>query len=87
MADLQLVAVDIKNTLTAAISDLKTDLKAVASCLETMESVAMMHGNAIRQAQQVTDTHTQHLIKMLRHLEDLDNGGEGTTYASGGYQK
>lgn len=75
MADLQLVALDIKNTLTAAISDLKTDLKAFASHLETVESAAMTHDTAKRQVQQVTDTHAQHLIEMHSHIEDLDNRG------------
>lgn len=70
MADLQLVVLDIKNTLTAANSDLKADLKAVASRLETVEATAMTQGTAIRRIQQVTDTHAQHLIEMHRHLEE-----------------
>lgn len=35
LADLLSVALDIKNTLTAAIADLKADLKAVATRVET----------------------------------------------------
>lgn len=75
ITDLQAVAMDIKSTLTAAISDLKADLRAVVSRLETVESVAMTHRAAIQQVQQVFDTHAQHLIEMHRHIEDLDNRG------------
>lgn len=45
--DIQEVALDIKNTLLAAISDLKTDIRAIASRLEHVESAIMTHGAAI----------------------------------------
>lgn len=47
LADLQNVALDINNTLTAAIADLKADLKAVGSRVEHVEAAAMTHGAAI----------------------------------------
>lgn len=88
MADLQLVAMDIKNTLTAAISDLKTDIKAVASHLEMVESASMTHGNAIRQVQQANDTHKRSIsLKCTVIWKTLITGGEDATYASEGYQK
>lgn len=47
LADLQLVALEIKNMLSAAISDLKTDLRTVASRFERIESAVLTHGTAI----------------------------------------
>lgn len=44
LAELQQVAMDIKSTLSAAISDLKTDIRTVASRLEHVEAAAMTHG-------------------------------------------
>lgn len=64
-----------KNTLSAAISDLKTDLREVVSRLDHMESAVMTHGVAIQQVQTATSVHSQHLIDMHRHMEDLDNRG------------
>lgn len=75
LADLQLVAKDIKNTLSAAISDHKTDLRAVASRLEHVETEAQTHAEAIQHVQRATGVHAQHLIYMNCHLEDLDNRG------------
>lgn len=75
MADLQLVALDIKTTLSAAISDLKADLRAAAARVEIVESVAMTHGAAIQQVQKVNDTQARHLIEIHRHMEDLENRG------------
>lgn len=75
MGDLQLVALDIKNTLAAAMSDLKTEFRAVATRMEHMENVAMTHGAAIEQIQQTSTVHTQHLMDMHRHMKDLDNRG------------
>lgn len=73
LADLQLVALDIKSTLSAAITDLKSDMRAMASHLEHIESAALTHSAAIQQVQRVISVHAQHLIDMNRHLEDLDN--------------
>lgn len=69
------MTLDIKNTLTAAIADLESELKAVASRLEHVESAAMTHGTAIHQVQQTVNAHSQHLLDMHRHMEDLDNRG------------
>lgn len=71
IADLQKVALDIKNTPSAVIADLKTDLREVASRLEHEKSVAPTHGVVIQQVQCV---HAQHLIDMNCHLEDLNRG-------------
>lgn len=66
---------DNKSTLTAAISDLKTELRDVASRLDHVEAAAMTHVATIEQVQQVTSVHAQHLIDMHHHIEDLDNRG------------
>lgn len=75
LADLQQVALDIKSTLFAAIADLKTDIRAVAARLEHVETAAMTHGMAIQQVQKVVSVHSQHLIEMHRHMEDIDSRG------------
>lgn len=66
---------DIKNTLSAAISDLKNDMRAVASRLERVEYSALTHETAIQKVQRTTSVHAHHLIEINRHLEDLDNRG------------
>lgn len=74
LADLQQVVMDIKSTLSAAISDVKTDIRAVASRLEHVEAAAMTHGADIQQVQRVTSIHAKHLMDMHRHMEDLNRG-------------
>lgn len=64
---------DIKNSLFAAKSDLKTEIRAVATRLEHVETASTMHGAAIQQVLKVTSVHAQHLMDMHRHMEDLDN--------------
>lgn len=56
----------------AAISDLKTEIRAVE---ENVEAVAMTHGVAIQQVQRASTVQAQHLMEMHMHLEDLDNRG------------
>lgn len=75
LADRQRVALDIKNTLSAANSDLKINLKGVATHLDHLESVTVSHGAAIQQVQQDTSPHAQYLIDVHQHMEDLDNRG------------
>lgn len=75
LSDPQQVALDIKSMLFAAIADLKTDIRAVATRLEHVEMATMTHGTAIHQVQKVVSVHAQHLIEMHRHMEDLDNRG------------
>lgn len=64
LAGLQQVAMDIKNTLSMAISDLNTDIRTVASHLEHVALMAMTHRAAIQQVQRVTSVNAQHLIDM-----------------------
>lgn len=51
LADLQSVALDIKSALTAAVADLKTEIKAINSRVEHVELTAMTQGAAIHQVQ------------------------------------
>lgn len=73
--DLRAVATDIKYTLTAAISDLKLDMQAVAARLEGVEEITDRHDTAIHAAQQTLVTHTAQLRDLHRNLEDLHNRG------------
>lgn len=52
--DLQAVAADIKNTLSAAISDLRLDIQATATRLEEVEEMTARHDTAIQEVQQAT---------------------------------
>lgn len=51
MTDLPLVGMDIKSTLSAAIADLKMEIRAVASRFDHMEAAAITHGAPIEQVQ------------------------------------
>ena len=73
--DLQSVALDIKHTLTAAISDLKTDLQAMGNRLKDVEEDTHLQAAAIRQVQKTYDMHLPHMFELHRHVEDLDNRG------------
>lgn len=72
---LQNIASDIKNTLSAAIGDLRLDIQAVAVRLQRVEDTTSRQENAIAQVQQVSDHHSFQLREMNRHLEDLDKRG------------
>lgn len=71
--DLRSVAADIKDTLTAAITDLRIDIQAITGRVQAVEKTAALHSTAIRRNHQILDTHTRQLRDMNHHLEDLDN--------------
>lgn len=73
LLDVQKVALDIKNTLTAAILDLKSYIQAVAHCLSDVEQTSQAHATAIRQIQRTYDTQLTYLFYLHRHVEDLVN--------------
>lgn len=79
LQDLHSVAQDIKNTLTAAltaaITDLKIDIQAIAGRVQEVEKTTTTHSTVLRRTCQALDTHTLQLRDMNRHLEDLDNRG------------
>lgn len=75
LPDLQRVASDITSTLSAAISDLKTDIQAVATHLSNVEQTAQLHSAAIRQVQRTYDTQLSYIFYLHHQVEDLDNWG------------
>lgn len=75
LLDLLKAALDIKNNLLAAISDLKSDIKAVAHCLTDVEQTSQTHAEAIRQVQKTYNTQLPHIFDLHRQVEDLDNRG------------
>lgn len=74
LEDLRAVARDIKETISAAISDLHLDMQAVATRLEEVEEITDCHDTTIHKVQQTLDAHTVQLRDLHRHL-DLDNRG------------
>lgn len=66
---------DIKDTLSAAISDLRLDMQAMRSRLENVEETTDRHDTVIHEAQQTLDAHSSQLRDLHRHLEDLENRG------------
>lgn len=72
--DLQKVASDIKNTLMAAITDLRADIQAISTQLSYVEQTSHAHSKAIHQVQWAYISQLTHLLEMHRHLEDLNNG-------------
>ncbi|XP_073482505.1 vomeronasal type-2 receptor 26-like [Aquarana catesbeiana] len=75
LADLCLVATDIKNTLSAAISDLHSDIQDIVLRVEEVEETQARHDTSLCHVQQVTESHAIHLRNINRHMEDLDNRG------------
>lgn len=75
LGDLHAVALDIKNSITVAISDLRLYIQAVATWLEEVEETTTHHDAAIHKVHQITDAHTLHLHELQHHVEDLDNRG------------
>lgn len=73
--DLERFAMDIKSTVTAAITDIKTDIQAVAHRIDNVEQTTQTHAAAIRQVQRTYDTQLSQLFELHRHVEDLDNRG------------
>lgn len=73
--DLRAIAADIKDTLSAAISELRLDIHALSDRVHEVEKVADRHDTVLRRATHRIDIHTLQLRDMQRHVEDLDNRG------------
>lgn len=59
--DLQKVALDIRHTITAAISDLKADIHTMSHRITDVEQVSQTHAAAIRQVQKSHDSQLTHV--------------------------
>lgn len=73
--DLRTIAADIKDTLEAAITDLRHDIQAIAGRVQEVERATTSQHQAIRLIHQQVDTHTLQMRAMQRHMEDLDKQG------------
>lgn len=73
--DLRTIAADIKDTLSAAIADLRIDIHTLSDRVHEVEQVTAKHDQVLRKATRQIDTHTLQLREIQRHVEDLDNRG------------
>lgn len=73
--DLKVIAADIKDTLSAAIADLRVDIRSLADRVTVTEKALEDHDRVLHRATGKIDDHTLQLRHVNRHLEDLDNRG------------
>lgn len=74
-ADMAIIAADIKSSFSAAMTDLKSSLLVLNERVSTAEMNGKHRDKAINRLDRISTSHTNHLIDMNRHLEDLDNRG------------
>lgn len=74
-ADLSKLAEDIKGTITAAVADLRADIRVLTDKVTTLEKKEAHTTEAVRQLDKIAWAHNRHLIEMARNIEDLDNRG------------
>ena len=74
-ANLQAMAMDIKSSFAAAITDIRADIQGIAVRTGAIEQASARQTDAIKQIQKNADMHLGHIIEIHRHLEDLDNRG------------
>lgn len=72
---LRTVATDIKDTLSAAIADLRIDIRAIADRVQTVEKTTVQHDTVLHRVTRNMDNQTLQLRDLQRHLEDLENRG------------
>lgn len=75
LSDLHTIAADIKDTLSATITNLCHDIQALAGRVQHVEWTIAYQGTALRSMHQMVDTHTLELCDPHLHMEDLDNRG------------
>lgn len=79
MGDMNMLAMDIKSTRTAAIAEVHFDLKGLTARMDAAVNAAVKAGNkrdtAIADLQQTGDQHAAEIAVIQRHMEDLDNRG------------
>lgn len=73
--DLRAIANDIKDTLSAAIAELRVDIHTLSDRVVEVEKTSAKHDIVLRKATRKIDTHTLQLREAQRHIEDLDNRG------------
>lgn len=75
LQDLRAVANDIKDTFTAAMTDLRQELQAMAGRMQDVEQKTNVHNSVLRKVTATVSTHTMQLRDIQRHVEDLENRG------------
>lgn len=76
LSERSMIAADIKNTFSSAITDLKADLLALSDHLSHTEKAEAKWDRAVERLTCTVSSHATHLILINRHLEDLDNRGK-----------
>lgn len=71
-ADMTEMTADIENSLSAAITDLKTDLLRLTEQMAVNERAGKWRDGALIRVD-ITASHSQHMMDMNRQIEDLDN--------------
>lgn len=64
-----------KNTFSADITDLKSNLLVLTEKMVAVKATGKHRDRALHRLEKVADSHVSHFIEMNRHLEDLDNRG------------
>lgn len=72
---LRTIASDIKDTLAAAIADLKLNIQSMGIRMDKMEELTERHEADIQFQKRANVTLNTQLQDMQRHMEDLDNRG------------
>lgn len=72
--DLRAIATDIKDTLSAAIAELRVDIHTLTDRVLEVEKTTIKHDTVLRKVTRRIDTHTLQLRETQR-IEDLDNRG------------
>lgn len=71
--DLHSVAAVIKNTLSAAIADLKIDIRSVTARVTEIEKTTEQQSAALRHVNRKVDTNTMYFGDLHCQIEDLEN--------------
>lgn len=66
---------DIKDTLSAAIAELRLDIRSLNDRVSNTARVVEDHGMVLQRSTRKIDAHTLQLRHMNRRLEDMDNRG------------
>lgn len=71
--DLHSVAADIKTTLTAVITELSMEIRAVTARVQEVELHTAQQGAALRHVNYKVNANTLHLRELNRQVEELEN--------------
>ena len=78
--DLRAIAADIKDTLSAAIADLRIDIRSLTDRVAVTEKSLEDHNQVLIRSTSKIDDHTLQLRDVNRHLEEVFPGGLPSRY-------